>query len=132
MISKLKSPWQVLLLAVWINLSETVRWVLCSQPKFETLYRNMGRELPNGPINGILWMIWGVLIACLVFILSKKFTLFQTTIITWVTVFVMIWIALWNYAILPLDILLVAAPLSLFEIFIAALISKKLQPQPST
>jgi hypothetical protein len=131
MITKLKSPWQVLLLAVWINLSETVRWVLYSQPKFETFYRNMGRELPNGPINGILWMIWGVLIACLVFILSKKFTLFQTTIITWVTVFVMIWIALWNYAILPLDILLVAAPLSLFEIFIAALISKKLQPQPS-
>ena len=131
MISKLKSLWQVLLLAVWINLSETVRWVLYSQPKFETLYRNMGRELPNGPINGILWMIWGVLIACLVFILSKKFTLLQTTIITWVTVFVMIWIALWNYAILPLDILLVAAPLSLVEIFIAALISKKLQPQPS-
>ena len=131
MISKLKSPWQVLLLAVWINLSETVRWVLYSQPKFETLYRNMGRELPNGPINGILWMIWGVLIACLVFILSKKFTLLQTTIIIWLAVFVMIWIALWNYAILPLDILLVAAPLSLFEIFIAALISKKLQPQPS-
>jgi hypothetical protein len=132
MTNKVKPVWQVLLLALWINLSETVRWILYSKPKFEALYRSMGLELPDKPINGILWMIWGVMIAFLVFILSQKFTLLQTTIITWLAVFVMIWIALWNYAILPLDILLIAAPLSLLEILIAALISKKLQPQPST
>jgi hypothetical protein len=132
MTSKAKSAWTVLLLAVWINLSETVRWILYSKPKFDALYQSLGLELPDKPINAILWMIWGVMMAFLVFILSRKFTLLQTTMITWLTVFGMTWIAFWNSAILPLDLLLLAAPLSLIEIFIAALISKKLQPHAST
>jgi len=131
MTTKVKSTWQILLLALWINLAETARWILYSQAKFEALYRSLGLELPDKPINTILWLIWGVVIASLVFILSQKFTLVQTTLITWCAAFVLIWIVLWNFAILPLEILLIAAPLSLIEIFIAALISKKLQPQRS-
>lgn len=128
----MKPVWQVLVLAVWINLSETVRWILYSKPNFDTLYRSLGLELPNGPVNGILWLIWGLIIAILVFVLSQKFTLWQTTILTWVVVFVMVWIAFFNSAILPLGILPVVVPLSLAEIFIAALIAKKLQPKSST
>lgn len=129
---RVRPVWHVLLLSVWINISETARWVLYSKPKFETHYRSLGLELPNTLVNGILWMIWGIIIAFIVFVLSPKFSLLQTTIITWLAVFVLIWIVLWNYAVLPLDLLLVAAPLSLIEIFIAAMISRQLHPHPAT
>jgi len=92
------------------------------------LFQSMGRELPNEPINGILWMIWGIVIAVVVYVLSKKFTIWQTTVITWFATFVLVWIALWNSAVLPVEILPVVVPMSLLTIFIAALIAKKLQP----
>jgi hypothetical protein len=132
MTSKARSVWHVVLLGVWINLSETVRWILYSKPQFDALFRSKGLEVPNQPINGILWMIWGFIIAFLVFILSRKFTVVQTTLITWLAVFVTVWIALWNSAVLPLEMLPVVVPLSLVNIFIATLIAKKLQPRPST
>jgi hypothetical protein len=131
MTSKARSIWHVVLLAVWINLSESVRWILYSKPKFDALFRSMGREVPSQPINNILWIIWGFIIAFLVFILSRKFTVVQTTLITWLAVFVTVWIALWNSAVFPLEMLPVVVPLSLLNIFIAALIAKKLQPRPS-
>jgi len=124
----MKPFWQIVLLAVWINLAETARWILYAKSRFDALFQSMGRELPNEPINGILWMIWGIVIAVVVYVLSKKFTLWQTTIITWFAVFVLVWIALWNSAVLPVEILPVVVPMSLLTIFIAALIAKKLQP----
>jgi len=39
----------------------------------------------------------------------------------------MTWIVLWNSAVLPLDLLWIAVPWSLVEVFIAALISNRLQ-----
>ena len=127
MANRTKSVLHILLLVVLINVSETLRWLLYAKPKLDAHYRRLGLELSNGPINGILWMIWGAMLAILVFVLSRKFTLVQTTLIAWLAVFAMHWIALWNSAVLPLDILLIAAPLSLIEIFIAAWISVKLQ-----
>lgn len=129
---KIRPLWQVLLLAVWINLAETVRWVLYTRPRFEAHYQRLGLELPNTPLNGILWMIWGIILATVVFMVARRFTLFQTTMITWFAAFVLVWIALWNCAVLPLEILPVVGPLSLGTMFIAALIARKLQPQPST
>ncbi|MCX6135863.1 MAG: hypothetical protein NTU47_18825 [Ignavibacteriales bacterium] len=132
MTGKVKPLWQIVLLAVWINCAETLRWMLYTKPRFDGHFQRMGLELPNKPINGILWIMWGVVIAVIVFMLSKKFSLWQTTIITWLAVFVLVWIALWNSAVLPLEILPVVVPLSLITIFIAALIAKKLEPQAST
>jgi hypothetical protein len=129
MANNVKSAWQILVIAIWISFSETIRWVFYSKPHFDVLYRGMGLELPNKPINGILWIIWGIIIAIIVYALSRKFSLLHTTLLTWLAVFFMAWIMLWNYAILPLDILWVVIPLSLLEVFIAALISKKLQGQ---
>jgi hypothetical protein len=125
-----KSAWHILLLAVWINISETVRWVLFSKPKFDAVFQDHGQVMPDQPINNILWMVWGVIIACVVYFLSAKFTVIQTTFITWCAVCVTVWIVMWNLAVLPPGLLLVAVPLSLFEIYIAALIAQKLQPRP--
>jgi hypothetical protein len=125
-----KSAWHILLLAVWINISETVRWVLFSKPKFDAVFHDHGQVMPDQPINNILWMVWGVIIACIVYFLSAKFTVVKTTLITWCAVCVTVWIVMWNLAVLPPGLLIVAVPLSLFEIYIAALIAQKLQPRP--
>lgn len=122
-----KSAWQILLVAVWINVSETIRWMLYSKSKFETLYQGKGLKLPGGPVNMILWIVWGFIIAFFVFVLARKFSLLHATLLSWLATFVTTWILLWNFDILPLDMLWVVVPLSLFEIFIAALISARLQ-----
>jgi hypothetical protein len=128
----LKPLWQIILLAVWINAAETARWILFAKPRFDALFHSRGLVVPNEPSNGILWMLWGVIIAVIVFVLSQKYSLLQTTLITWTAVFVSVWIALWNSAVLPAEILPVVVPLSLITIFVAAFIAKKLQPHPST
>jgi hypothetical protein len=122
-----KSAWQIFLVALWINVSETVRWLLYSQSRFEALYQSRGLKLPGGPIEMTLWIVWGFVIAYLVFVLARKFSLLRTTLLSWVAAFITTWIILWNFGILPIGILWVVVPLSLFEIFIAALIAAKLQ-----
>ena len=126
-----KSVWQVFLVAVWINFSETIRWMLYSKSKFEALYQSRGLTLPRGPINMILWVIWGVVIASFVFVLARRLSLLHATVLSWLATFITTWIMLWNFDILPLDMLWVVVPLSLLEIFIAALISAKLQGRDS-
>jgi hypothetical protein len=128
---KAKPIWVILLLTLWINIAESVRWMLYTQSRFEALFTSLGLVFPNKPINNILWLIWGALIAVIVYVLSKKFTLLQTTLVSWLAVFVLLWIVLWNYAILPVEILPVVAPLSLVTMFVAALIARKLQGNPT-
>jgi len=120
-----KSIWQIVIVSIWINVSETLRWVLFSKPHLDSHYKSINIILPDNPINNVLWLIWGIIIAVMIFILSKKYTLVQTTFIIWVTVFVMHWIALWNSAVFPASILWVVVPLSFIEIFIGALICKR-------
>ena len=124
---KAKTGWQVLLVAAWINVSETIRWMLYSKSKFETLYQSRGLTLPGGPINMILWMIWGVVIASFIFVLARRLSLLQATMLSWLAAGVTTWIIMWNFDVLPLAMLWVVVPLSLFEMFIATLISVKLQ-----
>ena len=128
---KAKTGWQILLVAIWINLSGTVRWILFAKPRFDALYNGRGLEFPNALANTILWILWGVLAAVLVVSLSKKFTMLHTFALSWLAAFAMHWIVLWNAAVLPLGLLWVAIPWSLVEVFIAALISVKLQGQGS-
>jgi hypothetical protein len=124
---KAKTGWQVLLVAVWINFSGTVRWMLFARPRFEALYKGMGLEYPNTPLINILWVLWGVLAAVLVVFLSKKFGILPTIVLSWLVIFAMTWIVQWNSAVFPLALLWVVVPWSLFEIFVAALISHGLQ-----
>ncbi|MCK7517407.1 MAG: hypothetical protein MZV64_06630 [Ignavibacteriales bacterium] len=45
----------------------------------------------------------------------------------WITVYVMHWIALWNMAVLPINILWLAVPLTFINVLVGALISKYFQ-----
>jgi hypothetical protein len=59
--------------------------------------------------------------------IAKKFTLIQTTFISWFFAFLMMWVALGNLGVLPFGLLFYALPLSILESFIAAFIIKSFQ-----
>ncbi len=50
----------------------------------------------------------------------------QTVFLSWLSAFVMMWVAIGNLGVLPFSILYAAVPLSLLEVFIASFIIKKL------
>ena len=113
---------------LWINISETVRWEFLIKSYWIEHYKSLGLTFPLELTNNLIWMTWGFMYAIVVFIISKKFNLFQTTLLSWFIVFIMLWLVLWNINVLPVDILWYNIPLCLFEAFIAALICKKLSP----
>jgi hypothetical protein len=119
-----KAIWQILLVSIWINIFETLRWMLFAKPEIDMHFQAVNLVLPNEPINNLLWLIWGIIIAVMIFIVSKKFKVLQTTFIVWITVYVMHWIALWNMAVLPINILWLAVPLTFINVLIGVLISK--------
>ena len=98
--------------------------VIC-KTRYDIHFKAANLVLPNEPINNILWLIWGIIIAVMIFIISKKFKVLQTTFIVWIIVYVMHWIALWNMAVLPINILLLAVPLTFINVLVGALISNR-------
>ena len=123
----LKTIWQIFLVSIWINIFETLRWMLFAKPEIDMHFKAANIVLPNEPINNFLWLIWGIIIAVMIFIVSKKFKVLQTTFIVWITVYVMNWIALWNMAVLPINILWLAVSLTFINVLVGALISKYFQ-----
>ena len=121
----------IFLAGIWINISEFVRNEFLLKSYWIEHYQSLHLVFPSEPINGITWMIWGFLFAIAVFILSKKFNLLQTTLLSWFVVFVMMWVVIWNLHVLPNGILLFAVPLSLLEAFISAFICQKLSQKES-
>ena len=117
-----KASWQILLVSLWINIFETLRWMLFAKPDIDMHFKVANIVLPNQPINNILWLIWGIIIAVMIYIISKKFKVLQTTFIVWITVYVMHWIALWNFAVLPINILWLAIPLTFINVLVGAFI----------
>ena len=115
----------VLLAAVWISLSEFVRNEFIVKSFWIRHYHDLGLTFPSEPINGAVWGIWSLLFAVAIFIIAKKFTMIQTTFISWFFAFVMMWVAIGNLGVLPYSLLWYAVPLSILESFIATLIIKK-------
>jgi len=77
---------------------------------------------PSEPVNGALWGLWSLCFAIAIFILSRRFTLAQTTLLSWFVGFVLMWIVIGNMGVLPEGLLYIAAPLSLLEAFLASFI----------
>ena len=125
MVNFKKAIWQILLVSLWINIFETLRWMLFARPYIDMHFKAANLVLPNEPVNNILWLIWEIIIAVMIFIISKKYKVLQTTFIVWITVYVMHWIALWNFAVLPINILLLAVPLSFINVLVGALICSR-------
>jgi Na+-transporting NADH:ubiquinone oxidoreductase subunit NqrE len=115
----------ILLSTVWISLSEFVRNQLLLKSYWTSHYKNMGLVFPTEPINGAIWGVWSLVFAIVIFILSRSYKLWQTTLLSWVIGFLMMWLVIGNLGVLPYSILYAAIPLSLLEAFIATVIVKR-------
>lgn len=124
-----KTIWQILLVSLWINIFETLRWVLFAKPLIDDHFKAANLVLPNEPINNLFWLIWGIIIAVMIYIISKKFSVLQTTFIVWIIVYVTHWIALWNFSVFPMNVLWLAVPLTFINIFVGAFICSRFRSE---
>lgn len=117
----------VLLAAIWISISEFVRNEFLFKSYWTEHYQSLGLVFPSDPVNGAMWGLWSLLLAMLIYILAKRFTLAETTLIAWLAAFVMMWVVIANLDVLPGRLLYAAVPLSLLEAFVATWIVNKLK-----
>jgi len=122
-----KAIWPVVILSIWINVAETIRWMVFAKPYFVSHYQKMNIEPPGGPLYLIIWIVWGVLLAILIYIISRKFSWIETTIMVWLSVFSGMWIMLFNQSLVTFPVLLTLAAFCFIEILIAVLIAKSFQ-----
>ena len=119
----------VFLAGIWIIASEFLRNQVLLLGKWEAHYQSLGLTFPAAPINAVVWVVWGFVFAVMLYILSRRFNLLQTTQIGWVMAFLMMWLVTWNLDVLPPSILVYAVPLSLLEAFLGALICIRVAPR---
>ena len=118
----------VILTGIWVNASEFFRNEVLLKKYWIDHYQSLGMTFPSAPLNGMIWVAWGFLFAIAIYIISKKFNLIQTTLISWFMAFVLMWVVTWNLNVLPGAILIYAVPLSLLEAFIGSYICIKMSP----
>lgn len=116
----------IFLATVWISISEFVRNEILLKSFWTEHYRKLGLTFPSAPINGAIWGMWSLMFAVAIFIIAKKFSLMQTTFLSWFVAFVMMWVVIGNLGVLPFNLLCYAIPLSILESFVATWIIKTL------
>jgi hypothetical protein len=116
----------ILLATIWISISEFVRNEILLKTYWTKHYQSLGLKFPSEPINGAVWGLWSFLFTIAIYFISKKFSLLQTTFLSWFVAFVLMWVVIGNMGVLPYNILNFAIPLSLLEAFLASFIIKKL------
>jgi len=123
--------WAITFSGLWIGFSEFFRNQVLLVTNWRDHYGALGMSFPSAPINAVVWILWSFVFASLVFVLSRRWTLLQTTLIAWTAAFPMMWLVAWNLSVLPVSILLYAVPLSLLESLVASLICNKVLPPRS-
>ena len=116
-----------MLATLWISLSEFVRNEYLLKSYWTSHYSQLGLTFPSAPVNGAIWGVWSLVFALVIFVLARKFSQWQTTLLAWVIGFVMMWLVIGNLAVLPFGILPAAIPLSLLEAFLATWIVRQFQ-----
>ena len=111
--------------AVWISISEFVRNEFLVKSYWLQHYQKLGIVFPSEPVNGAVWGVWSLLLAIVIFIMSKKFSLIETALLSWFVGFVLMWVVIGNLGVLPQGLLLIAVPLSLLETYLATFIIKR-------
>ena len=127
-----KTIFPVLLSTVWISISEFVRNEIFLKSYWTNHYESMGLIFPSDPINGLTWGLWSLLFAIAIYMMSKKFSMWQTTFLSWFVGFVLMWVVVGNMGVLPFEILYFAVPLSILEAFFATFIIVKLSKNKAT
>ena len=118
----------VIITGIWVNASEFFRNEVLLKTYWVEHYQLLGMTFPSEPLNGMIWVAWGFLFAIAIYMISRKFDLIETTLISWFMAFVLMWVVTWNLNILPSAILFYAVPLSLLEAFIGSYVCIKISP----
>jgi len=121
-----KTVLPILLATIWIGISEFVRNSYLLHSYWTVHYQKLGMTFPEQPVNGAVWGIWSLCFAVVIYFLAQKFSLIQTTLLSWFVGFIFMWLVIWNLGVLPLGILPIAIPLSIVEAFLASFIIKKI------
>lgn len=121
----------VILATVWIGISEFARNEFLLKSYWTNHYESLGLVFPSEPLNGAIWGLWSLFFAVLIYIISRKFGMLHTVMISWFAGFVLMWTVVWNMGVFPLEILLYAIPLSILEVYIASLIIFRISFQKS-
>jgi hypothetical protein len=124
-----KTVLPILLATIWISISEFVRNTFLLHNSWIEHYKNLGLIFPELSINGAVWGIWSLCFSVVIFIFSKKYTMVQTTSLSWFVGFVFMWLVTGNLGVLPFGIIPFAIPLSLLETFLATFIIFKLSKE---
>lgn len=117
----------ILLSTIWISISEVFRNSFLLHNYWVEHYQKMGQTFPEQPLNGAVWGIWALVFAIVIFVLSKKFSFVETSVLSWAIGFVMMWLVIGNLGVLPFSILPFAIPLSILEVVVSVWICKKFQ-----
>lgn len=121
----MKTILPIFLATVWISGSEFFRNEILLKSYWTTHYEKLCMAFPSEPMNKAIWGLWSLMFAVAIFVILKRFSLIQTTFLSWFVVFVLMWVVIGNMGVLPGGLLFFAVPLSLLETFIAALIVEK-------
>lgn len=116
----------ILLATTWISISEFFRNEILLKEHWVSHYQGLGLTFPSTPINGAIWGLWSLFFAIGIYVISRKFTLIQTTLLSWWMGFILMWVVTGNMAVLPFSILTFAVPLSFLEAFVASWITVKM------
>ncbi|NUO02634.1 MAG: hypothetical protein HUU01_18665 [Saprospiraceae bacterium] len=116
----------ILLATIWISVSEFVRNEFLVKSYWTEHYESLGLTFPAEPLNGAIWGLWSLLFAIAIYIISRRFSLLETTLLSWFVGFVLMWVVIGNLSVLPYGMLVFAIPLSLLEAYVATLILVKL------
>ncbi|HPR29346.1 MAG TPA: hypothetical protein PLI03_08365 [Chitinophagales bacterium] len=116
----------VLLAMIWISIHEFVRNQVVLTQHWTDHYASMGLVFPADPVNGAVWGVWALLLAGFIRIITPKFSFMETVFLSWLAGFIMMWVVIGNMGVLPVQILPVAVPWSLLEVFGAVWITRKM------
>lgn len=111
---------------VWMNLSEFIRNEVVIKHVWVQGFEELGLSFPSAPVNGLVWVIWSFIFCAVLAGSCTRFNTFKSTIICWVTGFVLLWLAMWNIGILPGELLYWAVPWSFVEVYVAAFICRRI------
>lgn len=112
---------------VWISGTLFLRNEVLLKDFWVNHYAQMGLVFPSEPINGLVWVLWSLGFSLAIILFSRKYTLFNTALISWFTGFVLLEVVIGNLGVLPFPILVYAIPMSLAEVFVAAFLAKRIQ-----
>jgi hypothetical protein len=118
----------VILTGIWVNASEFLRNEVLLKTYWVNHYQSLGMTFPSAPKNGMIWVAWGFLFSISIYLISRKFNLIQTSLISWFMAFVLMWVVTLNLSVLPITILIYAVPLSLLEALLGSYICIKISP----